>query len=90
MKHIKLDFILNAWVRPPGWTSGVGQRPKFTFFTEYGHVAYQIKENDAFINIVANFCQWTPGPWGGVKIQPFQNMVMLHVRCCVVDTPLAL
>ena len=32
---------------------GVGQRPKF-FFSEYGHVAYQIKADDAGSNMVAN------------------------------------
>ena len=24
MKYIKRDFSLKAWIRPPGWTKGVG------------------------------------------------------------------
>ena len=32
MKHIKQDFNSKAWVGPPGWTKGVGQRPKPNFF----------------------------------------------------------
>ena len=33
MKHIKQDFSLKDWVRPPGWTGGGGVlRPKFNFF----------------------------------------------------------
>ena len=28
IKHIKRDLSSNAWVRPPGWIKGVGQRPK--------------------------------------------------------------
>ena len=35
-------------------------------FSEYGHVAYQIKGNDACSNMVAN-------------VNLFQNMVMLHI-----------
>ena len=32
MKHIKQDFRSKAWVWLPGWTKGVGQRPKLFFF----------------------------------------------------------
>ena len=53
MKHIKRDFSLKAWVRARWMDLGVGQRPKF-FFSEYGHVAYQIKADDAGSNMVAN------------------------------------
>ena len=48
MKHIEQTFSLNAWVQSPGWTSGVGPMP---FFSEYGHVAYQIKADDECSNI---------------------------------------
>ena len=60
-----------------GW--GRGQKPTVS---EYGHVAYQIKENDACSNMVANMSPADPldsgGVGGGVRIQLFQNMVMLH------------
>ena len=49
MKHIKWDFRLNAWVWPPGCIRG-----QKSTFSEYGHVAYQIKGNDACSDMVAN------------------------------------
>ena len=33
---------------------GLRQRPKFNFFSEYGHLAYQSKGTDACSNMVAN------------------------------------
>ena len=45
-----------------GWTLGVGQRPKFFFFSEYGHVAYQIKGSDAGSNMVSNNLPVNPPP----------------------------
>ena len=53
MKQIKWDFSSKGWALPPGWTKGVGQRPKFNFF-KYGHVAYQIKGNDVCSSMVVN------------------------------------
>ena len=50
MKHIKQDFSLKSWVQSPGMDLGVGPRPKLNF----GHVAYQIKANNACSNMVAN------------------------------------
>ena len=52
-------------------------------FSEHGHVAFQIKWNHEYSNIVAILLPAEPpptGPSGGqkVKIQLFQNMVMLH------------
>ena len=49
MKHIKRDFSLKTWVR----VHWAGPRPKLNF-SEYGHVAYQIKAYDAGSNMVAN------------------------------------
>ena len=60
-------------------------RSQSSTYSEYVHVANQIKRNDPCINMVANILliDPLPGPWGGgqkVKIQPFQNMVMLHIN----------
>ena len=46
MKHIKRYFRLKAWVRSPRVDLRVGPRPKLFFFSEYGHVSYQIRAND--------------------------------------------
>ena len=57
-------------------------------FSEHGHVAYQIKGNHMCSNMVANILPADPppppppDPGNGVnkiKIQLFQNMVMLHI-----------
>ena len=53
MKHIKQDFSLKAWVRARWVDLGGGPRSKY-FFSEYGHVAYQIKADDTRSNMVAN------------------------------------
>ena len=54
---------------------GVGSKCQNLFFSEHGHVAYQIDPRPV------------PNPLGGlkewdqkVKIQFFQNMVMLHIK----------
>ena len=66
----------------------MGQRPK-TAFSEYGHFAYQIKGNDTYSNMLVNILPVDPhDPRGGggggrcqkVKLQLFQNMVMLHIK----------
>ena len=54
MKHIKRDFSLKAWVRACWVDLGGGAEVKIKFFSEYGHVAYQIKADDAGSNMVAN------------------------------------
>ena len=43
MKHIKQDFSLKAWVQSPRVDLGGGAKAKIKLFSEYGHVAYQIK-----------------------------------------------
>ena len=55
MKHIKRDFSLKAWVRACWLDLGGGAEVKIKLkFSEYGHVAYQIKADDAGSNMVAN------------------------------------
>ena len=49
-------------------------------FSEYGHVAYQIKGNDACSNMVANNLPVdTPSLWGVIKAF-FLKVVMLHIK----------
>ena len=47
-------------------------------FSEYGHVAYQIKRNDSCSNIAANIS--SEKKVKDVEIQLFQNMVMLYIK----------
>ena len=52
-------------------------------FTEHGHAAYQSKMNHKCHNLVANYLPADHPPYPGgqkVKIQLFQNMVMLHIN----------
>ena len=84
MLHIKLTGIRNAWYFahiPLPWG---GVKRSNANVSEYGHVAYQIKGNDACSNMVANILPADPARlWGSgqkVKIQLFQNMVMLHIK----------
>ena len=54
MQHIKQDFSLKACVRVPWVDLGGWAQAKINLFSEYGHVAYQIKANDTGNNMVAN------------------------------------
>ena len=62
---------------------GGGAEVKF-FFSEYGHVAYQIKADYADSNMVANICPQTHPRlrgWGQkVKLYLFLKVVMLHIK----------
>ena len=62
----------------------MGLRPKLNFFSEYGHVAYQIKADNVCSNMVANFLSTdTPLSQGmGPKGQTiyFCKLVMLHIK----------
>ena len=49
-------------------------------FAEHDHVAYQIKGNRKCSNMVANILPAAPLSPQKVKIQLFQNMVMLHIK----------
>ena len=53
MKHIKRAFCLKAWVRACWGDLRGGAEVKINF-SEYCHVAYQIKADDAGNNMVAN------------------------------------
>ena len=87
MKHIKRDLIFD-WrpvSHPPD--PGIGVKRSNSTFSEHSHVAYQIKVNHECSSIVANILLADPYPptwpcgWGQmVKIQLFQNMVMLHIK----------
>ena len=66
MKHIKSDFRLKAWVRAPCLT-----------FSEYGHVAYQIKVENVCSNMVANIL---PTDTPSVNPYIFMKVVMLHIK----------
>ena len=49
MKHIKRDFSLNAWVRPPGWKFGGGAEAKIQLFQKKVmlHIKLKVVENTA-------------------------------------------
>ena len=90
MKHIKQDFSLKAWVKSPGVDLGGGARAKITFFSEYGHVAYQIEADNACSNMVAVYFAHRHtldsgdglDPRDGVKRSNhfFLKVVMLHIK----------
>ena len=64
---MKRDFSLKAWVRACWVDLGGGAEVKLNF-SEYGHVAYQIKADDNGSNMVANILPLdTPLTGGGVK-----------------------
>ena len=78
--------ILPSYPLParPWWVGTKGQN---STFSEYGHIAFQIKGNDTCSDMVANILPTdlashpTTLGWGQkVKIQLFQNMVMLHIK----------
>ena len=80
MKHINQDFSLKAWVRACCVDLGDGTEVKF-FFSEYGHVAYQIKADDFCSNMVANILLTdTPSSqWVGSKGQTISFSESSHV-----------
>ena len=68
---------------PPLQTLGMGSIGQNSTFSEHDHVEYQIKRNNKCSNLVANSKPADPPPQPvprglKVKIQLFQNMVMLH------------
>ena len=63
---------------------GGGAEAKIKLFSEYGHVAYQVKSDDAGSNMVANILP-TDSPltqgWGQkVKLYIFLKVVMFHIK----------
>ena len=68
---------------------GMGSKGQNSTSSKYGHVVCQIKGNGTCINMFANILSAypppppippPPDPWGEVKIQPFHNIVMLHIK----------
>ena len=55
-----------------------------TIFSEYGHVAYQIKGNEAYNNMLANILPLhtplTPGMGSKGYFFSFLKVVMLHIK----------
>ena len=89
-EHGRVSYQMNGITNAATWKQifclqiprpwGFGQN---SFFSEYGHVAYQIKGNDAYCKVVANSLPADPShrnSRGGVKIQHYQNMVMLQIK----------
>ena len=78
MKHIKRDFSLKALVRACWVDLGGGAEVKIK---QYGHVAYQIKADDAGSNMVANILPTdTPSTQGvGSKGQTISFSESSHV-----------
>ena len=62
---------------PWGW----GSLAQNLTFSEYGHVAYQIKENHKCSNMVANILQTPPDPGDGV-IRSKYNFFRIW-SCCI-------
>ena len=54
------------------------------FFSDYDHVAYPIKGNDACINMVANILPVDPlpRPWSGIKRSEFN---FFRTRLCYIS-----
>ena len=78
-----LANILPADPSPPLPILGMGSIGQNSTFSEHDHVEYQIKRNNKCSNLVANSKPADPPPPPvprglKVKIQLFQNMVMLH------------
>ena len=69
---------------PPPRFEGLGSKGQNSTLSEYGRVSYQIKGNDAYINMIANILHTDPHPTirdsQKVKIKLFQTMVMLNIK----------
>ena len=74
MKHIKRDFRSEACASPPGWTKGVGSKGRNSTLSEYGHVAYQIKENHECSSMSRSIMPADPYP------TPTPNPLTLKVK----------
>ena len=83
--HKRSNMVANILPANPPADPRVGSKGQNIFFSEHDNVAYQIKENHGCSNMVANILPVDPHPrplgWGQkVRIQLFQNMVMLHIK----------
>ena len=77
-------MLLNILPTYTPLTQRVGSKGQTIYFSESGHVAYQIKADDAGSNMVANILP-TDTPlirgWGQkVKLYIFLKVVMLHIK----------
>ena len=79
--------------RPPSPDSGVRSKGQNSKFSEYGHIAYQIKRNNKCSIMVPNILRADtqppyhpppPAPGDEIKIQLFQNMVILHIKLNII------
>ena len=86
MNHSKRDSILNI---EGLCLTTLGQKVKVIFFSEHGHVAYQIKWNHECSNMVSNILPAYSAPtlrvWSKVKIQPFQNMLHIKIKGIIIS-----
>ena len=87
MKHFKQDFSFKGWVRSLGWTLGVGApESENIFFSEHGHVAYQIKGNETYNRMHVNICPYIHtldpgmGSNGHNNFSFLLRVVMLHIK----------
>ena len=68
----------------PGWTYGMGQGQ--FFFSEYGHVAFQIKLNHECSNMVENILPASPLPLTSGQNSTFLKHVAYQIKgndaCC--------
>ena len=81
MKHIKRDLCLKVWVQACWVDLGGAAEVKIKFFSEYGHVTYQIKGDNTGNNMVANILPTdTPSTQGvGSKGQTIYFSESSHV-----------
>ena len=57
-KNIRWDFLSVAWVMPQGWNFVVLGMPRYSKIFKYGHVAYQIDEDDERNRMQVKFSSW--------------------------------
>ena len=81
-QHVSKNFDWRP--PPPSLTLGMGSVGQNSTFSEYSHVAYQIKENHECSNMVANILPadhpQTLGMGSVGQNSNFQNMVILHIK----------
>ena len=91
MLHTKLKGITNTatWLQIfcpqtpfPHDPRGCGQKIKIIFFSEHGHILYQIKGNHEGSNMVANILHVAPPPPSSLDpgMGSKFNMVMLYIN----------
>ena len=91
-KHVGKYFARIPLPHPPP-TLGMGSVGQNSTYSEYGHVAYQMKQNKECSKMVANILPADPlphpGPGDGVNrsiIYFFLDMVKLHIKLNRITT----